>query len=107
RLQPVGDGFQITGVAAKLAHARRQLAVWIDETRRHVLRRHGHEVLGCMDVDPRCMPMCDDQIGGLSALGAPGDTTHWLARVGLAGRSDTTNLFARSRHDLSSLNELT
>jgi hypothetical protein len=95
-LQPVGDGFQIGGVGAELAHPRRQLRVGIDEARRHVRRRHRHEMLPAMHVDSRRMPMRDDQI-------ALGGRTPLLACAGL---SDTTNLFVRTRHDVPSFQVL-
>ena len=43
----------VDGVGAELAHSRRQLAVRIHESRRHILCRHRHEVLSAMHVDPR------------------------------------------------------
>src|SRR5262249_21838705 len=59
--------------------------------------RPRHKMFGRMDVDPRRMLMRDDQI----ALGGLGGPTPLLACVGLTG---TMNLFARTRHDLSSSN---
>jgi hypothetical protein len=47
-------------------------------------------MLSRMDIDPCRVPMGDDQVAGPSGLGA------WL------GLSGTTNLFARTRHDLPS-----
>ncbi len=64
-LQPGRERFQVAGVGAELAHPNRQFRIRIDEPRRHVFRRHRHEMHLRMHVDARGMPMRDRQILGL------------------------------------------